>query len=178
MSFADLSPIAREPMKPPATGRLIIVSLLAALLINLLPWRGTLLLVRPDFVLLMLLYWAVHEPRHIGQGMGFFLALLMDVADSALLGQHALVYVMSIFLVQILRLRILQLTLIEQALHIGVILLASQCVTLLLNFLLGRDFPGFALFLAPLLGGALWPVVSLLTGLPHFRHRPPPTAMR
>jgi len=178
MSFADLSPVSRESMKLPATGKFIIASLLAALLINLLPWRGTLLLIRPDLVLLLLLYWAVHEPRHIGQGMGFFLALLMDVADSALLGQHALVYVMAIFLAQILRLRILQLSLIEQALHIGAILLASQCVTLFLNFLLGRDFPGFALFVAPLLGGALWPVLSIFIGLPHFRPRPPPTTMR
>ena len=176
MNFGDLLPISRESMKPPATGRLIIVSLFVALLINLLPWHGFLLLMRPDFLLLMLLYWAVHEPRHIGQGMGFFLALLMDVADSALLGQHPLVYVLAVFLVQILRLRILQLSLGEQALHIGAILLTAQSATLFLNFMLGRDFPGVAFFVGPLIGGLLWPLVSVFTGLPHFR-RPPPTEM-
>jgi rod shape-determining protein MreD len=109
--------------------------------------------------------------------MGFFLALLMDVADSALLGQHPLVYVMAIFLAQTLRLRILQLSLAEQALHIGAILLASQSVTLLLNLMLGRDFPGFTFFVAPVVGGLLWPVIGILTGLPHF-HRPPPTVIQ
>jgi len=177
MRMAGLSPISHESMKVPATTKLVITSLVAALLINLIPWEGAALLMRPDFLLLMLLYWAVNEPRHIGQGMGFFLALLMDVADSALLGQHPLVYVMAIFLAQILRRRILQLSLAEQALHIGAILLASQSVTLFLNFMLGRDFPGFAFFIAPVVGGSLWPVIGILTGLPRF-HRPPPTVIQ
>ena len=175
--MAGLSPISHESMKVPAETKLVITSLVVALLINLIPWQGIALLMRPDFLLLMLLYWAVHEPRHIGQGMGFFLALVMDVADSALLGQHALVYVMAIFFAQTLRLRILQLTLAEQALHIGAILLASQSVTLFLNFMLGRDFPGFAYFVAPVAGGLLWPAIGILTGLPRF-HRPPPTTIQ
>src|SRR5450759_203982 len=135
MRMAGLSPISHESMKVPAETKLVITSLVVALLINPIPWQGIALLMRPDFLLLMLLYWAVHEPRHIGQGTGFFLALVMDVADSALLGQHALVYVMAIFFAQTLRLRILQLTLAEQALHIGAILLASHSVTLFLNFM-------------------------------------------
>jgi rod shape-determining protein MreD len=177
MKMAGLPPVSHESMKAPATTKLVITSLVVALLINLIPWEGVALLVRPDFLLLMLLYWAVHEPRHIGQGMGFFLALLMDVADSALLGQHPLVYVMAIFFAQTLRLRILQLTLAEQALHIGAILLVSHSVTLFLNFMLGRDFPGFAYFVAPVAGGLLWPAIGILTGLPYF-HRPPPTAIQ
>jgi rod shape-determining protein MreD len=176
MRMAGLSPISHESMKAPAETKLVITSLVVALLINLIPWQGIALLMRPDFLLLMLLYWAVHEPRHIGQGMGFFLALLMDVADSALLGQHALVYVMAIFFAQTLRVRILQLTLAEQALHIGAILLASHFVTLFLNFMLGRNFPGFAYFVAPVAGGLLWPAIGILTGLPRF-HRPPSTTI-
>src|SRR5450759_1145938 len=97
MKMAGLPPVSHESMKAPATTKLVITSLVVALLINLIPWEGVALLMRPDFLLLMLLYWAVHEPRHIGQGMGFFLALLMDVADSALLGQHALVYVCLLY---------------------------------------------------------------------------------
>ena len=165
-------------MRPPAPLRVVFGSLLVALLINLLPWSKTLLLVRPDFVLLVLLFWAVHEPRVIGQGMGFALALVMDVADSALLGQHALAYVVAIFLAEVLRLRILQLTAGAQALHVGGILLVSTTVTILLNSMLGRDFPGLALFVAPILGALLWPVVRAITGWQKFRLAPPTTMMR
>ncbi len=178
MALGDLSPISREPMRPPAPLRVVFGSLLVALLINLLPWSDTLLLVRPDFVLLVLLFWAVYEPRVIGQGMGFALALVMDVADSALLGQHALAYVVAIFLAQVLRLRILQLTGGAQALHVGGILLVSTIVTVLLNSMLGRDFPGLALFVAPFLGALLWPVVRAITGWQKFRLGPPTTMMR
>jgi len=165
-------------MRPPAPLRVVLGSLFIALLINLLPWSGTLLLIRPDFVLLLLLFWAVHEPRVIGQGMGFMLALLMDVADSALLGQHALAYVVAIFLAQILRLRILQLRPGEQALHVAGILIVSTTVTLILNSMLGRDFPGFAIFVAPALGALLWPLVRLISGWQKLRLPPPTTIMR
>jgi len=172
MNLADLFPITRETMRPPAGGKIVVFSLLAALILNILPWHGAALLARPDFMLVMLLYWAVNEPRHIGQGIAFCLALLMDVADSALLGQHALVYVTAIFLAQTLRLRILQLTLAEQALHAGAILFAAQGFTLFLNLMLGRNFPGLLLFAAPALGAALWPLLSLLTGLQRFQRSP------
>jgi rod shape-determining protein MreD len=178
VALGDLSPISREPMRPPAPLRVVFGALLVALLINLLPWSGTLLLIRPDFVLLVLLFWSVHEPRVIGQGMGFMLALVMDVADSALLGQHALAYVIAIFLAQVLRLRILQLTVAEQALHVGGILFVATTVTLVLNSMLGRDFPGMALFAAPLIGAMLWPAVRAVTAWQKLRLPPPTTMMR
>lgn len=178
MALGDLSPISREPMRPPAPLRVVFGALLVALLVNLLPWSGTLLQIRPDFVLVVLLFWSVHEPRVIGQGMGFTLALVMDVADSALLGQHALAYVVAIFLAQVLRLRILQLSVAEQALHVGGILFVSTSVTLLLNSMLGRDFPGLTLFMAPVLGALLWPIVRAVTAWQKLRLPPPTTLMR
>jgi len=178
MNFADLSPISREPMRPPAALRVIFGSLFIALLLNLIPWYGNALTWRPDFLLVVLLYWAVQEPRNIGQGTAFFLALVMDVADSALLGQHALSYVTAIFFAQVLRLRILQLTRAEQALHAAGILLVAQVVTLLLNSMLGREFPGFLLLVSPVVGGLLWPIVGVVTGWQRLRTPPPTTIMR
>lgn len=178
MALGDLSPISREPMRPPAPLRVVFGALLVALVINLLPWSGNLLLIRPDFLLVVLLFWAVNEPRVIGQGVGFMLALVMDVADSALLGQHALAYVVAIFLAQILRLRILQLSVPEQALHVGGILFVSTTVILVLNSMLGRDFPGLALFVSPVLGAVLWPIVRAVTTWQKLRLPPPTTMMR
>lgn len=168
----DLSPVSRESMRPPAPLRLYISSFIIAFLLNLLPWSGVGLLVCPDFVLLILLYWAVSEPRSVGQGLGFFLGLLMDVADSALLGQHALMYVVAIFLAQLLRVRVLQLSLPAQALHIGAILLLAQLIGVSLNLSLGRDFAGVLMIVAPLLSAFLWPAISLVMALPRLRRGP------
>jgi rod shape-determining protein MreD len=165
----DLSPASRTAMILPAPLRLIVGALGVALLLNLLPWSGWALRAHPDFVLLVLLYWAAHEPRRVGQGWGFVLGMVMDVADSSLLGQHAMTYVAALFCVQLLRLRILQLTVPEQALHIGAILLAAQAINILLNLLIGLNFPGAALLLAPVFGAALWPAVNFFARLPRFR---------
>lgn len=165
----DLSPVSRDAMRPMARFRLLAGSILIALILNLLPWSGALLRIHPDFVLLVLLYWAVHQPRNIGQGWGFLLGLVMDVANSVLLGQHALVYVVAIYLAQLLRLRVLQLSLLEQALHVLAILIVAQALGVLLNLSLGREFPGMLLALAPLLGAMLWIPMNFIATLPRFR---------
>ena len=167
----DLSPVSRESMRPPAPLRLLIGTFVIAFLLNLLPWSGIALQVCPDFVLLILLYWAVHEPRFVGQGLGFFLGLLMDVADSALLGQHALMYVTAIFLVQLLRVRMLQLSLPAQALHVGAIGLLAQLIGVVLNLSLGRELPGPWMVLPPIISAVLWPAISVLIALPGLRRR-------
>jgi len=136
-----------------------------------LPWSGAWLLGRPDVVLLVLLFWALHQPRSIGQGVAFFAGLLMDVSDSMLLGQHALAYVIAVFGAQAFRVRILTFHIPEQTLHmLGVTMLAS-CVMLALNMLLGADFPGLAYFIAPVVTALLWGPVNWILYLPAVRRR-------
>ena len=160
MRPADLTPLARDVMKLPASATLMFFSLLVAYLLSVLPWSGTWLLSRPDFVLLVLIFWTVHEPRSIGQGMAFALGLLMDVSDSMLLGQHALAYVVAVFGAQVLRVRILSFPLAEQTLHVLGITIAASLVMLTLNLLLGADFPGLAYFVSPVLTAVLWAPAS------------------
>lgn len=170
MRPADLTPVARDVMKLPAGVGLMSFSLLAAYVIAVLPWSGSWLLARPDFVLIVLLFWAVHEPRVIGQGMAFSLGLLMDVSDSMLLGQHALAYVIAVFGAQVLRVRILSFHLPEQALHVLGITFMASAVMLILNLLLGADLPGFPYVISPALTGLLWAPVSWILYSPLVRH--------
>ena len=160
MRPADLTPVARDVMKLPASVGLIFFSLAGAFLLQVLPWSGGWLLSRPDFVLIVLLFWAIHEPRAIGQGMAFALGLLVDVSDSMLLGQHALAYVIAIFGAQVLRVRILSFHLPEQTLHVLGLTIVASMVMLSLNLLLGADFPGLALFVSPVLTALCWGPVN------------------
>src|SRR4051812_21195174 len=79
----------------PARGWFIFASLAIALLLNLIPF-GHLPGV-PDWIALVLVFWCIHQPLKVGMGAGFFLGLVMDVADGSLLGQHALAYVVLTF---------------------------------------------------------------------------------
>jgi rod shape-determining protein MreD len=168
---ADLTPLARDVMKGPATVGLIFFSLVVAFLLSVLPWSGTWLLARPDFVILVLLFWTLHEPRSIGQGVAFALGLLMDVTDSMLLGQHAFAYVIAVFGAQVLRVRILTFGFGEQTLHVLGIMVVTSLVMLVLNMLLGADFPGFAYFISPVVTAMLWGPANWLLYLPFVRRR-------
>jgi rod shape-determining protein MreD len=171
MRPADLTPLARDVMKLPATVGLIFFSFAGAYVLSVLPWTGGWLLARPDFVLLVLLFWAIHQPRSVGQGMAFAVGLLMDVSDSMLLGQHALAYVIAAFGAQIFRVRILTFSLPEQTLHVLGITVVASSVMLVLNLLLGADFPGAAFFVSPVVTALLWGPVNWLLYLPLMRRR-------
>ncbi len=172
MRPADLTPLARGgAMSLPASLGLIFFSFVVAYLLSVLPWSGGWLLARPDFILVVLIFWSLHEPRAVGQGMAFALGLLMDVSDSMLLGQHAFAYVIGVFGVQVLRNRILTFTLPAQTLHIVGITFVTSVVMLMLNLLLGADFPGAAFFISPAVTGLLWAPVNWVLYLPAMRRR-------
>jgi rod shape-determining protein MreD len=156
MRPADLTPLARDVMKLPAGAGLVFFSLLGAYALAVLPWSGAWLLARPDFVLIVLVFWTVHQPRNVGQGMAFTMGLLMDVSDSMLLGQHAFTYVLVVYGAQALRVRILTFYLPEQTLHVLSLTLVACAVMLLLNLLLGANFPGLAYLVSPVLTALLW----------------------
>jgi len=171
MRPADLTPVARDVLKLPATVGLLFFSLVGAYLLSVLPWSGRWLLARPDFVLIVLIFWTVHEPRSIGQGVAFALGLLMDVSDSMLLGQHALAYVIAVFGAQVLRVRILSFHLPEQTLHVLGLTIVASLVMLSLNLLLGADFPGFAFLVSPVLTALCWAPTNWLLYSSKVRRR-------
>jgi rod shape-determining protein MreD len=171
MRAADLTPVARDVAKIPASVGLMFFSLLAAFLFSALPWSGNWLLARPDLVLLVLIFWTVHEPRSIGQGMAFFMGLLMDVSDSMLLGQHGLAYVVAVFGAQTLRHRILGFPLPEQTLHVLGLALAASLSMLVLNLAIGADAPSGIFLVSPLLTALAWAPVNWILYSPAVRRR-------
>ncbi|QJR16840.1 rod shape-determining protein MreD [Usitatibacter palustris] len=173
MRSSDLTPLARDVMRNPASGGYVIASFFAAYVLAVMPASGTWLLARPDFVLLVLVYWALHGPRHVGQGIAFALGLLMDVSDSMLLGQHAFAYVIAVFGAQVLRVRILAFPFPAQTLHVAGIFMVAALVMLLLNLLLGAEFPGLAFFISPLLTALLWGPASWVLAMRRSRSESP-----
>jgi rod shape-determining protein MreD len=171
MRPADLTPVARDVMKLPASFGLIFFSLLGAYVLDVLPWSGKWLLARPDFVLLVVLFWTIHEPRAVGQGAAFFVGLLMDVSDSMLLGQHAIAYVIAVYGAQVFRVRILSFHLPEQTLHMVGPTFAASLTMLALNLLLGADFPGVMYFVSPAITALLWAPLTAILYSPRLRRR-------
>ena len=155
----------------PVNPAFIVFTLIAALIINLLPWSGWPLAIRPDFVALVVLYWCIQQPRKVGFAAAWLLGLLMDVANGSLFGQHALAYSVLAFAGIVLHHRVLMFTMKDQVLHVIALLLLNDLIVLAMRKVAGAEFPGFSYFAGSFIAGALWPVVCFLLKLPQ---RPTP----
>lgn len=157
----------KGPLIPVAArASLILVSLLFGLALNLLPWMGTALWWRPDFLLVILLYWVVQQPRKVGMGAAWGLGLLTDLINGAVFGQHALAYTVAAFGALLLQRRILNFNLWQQALHVFPLLLVEQLVSILAATFAGHAFNGAHYFLAVVSGSLLWVPASMLLQWP------------
>ncbi|HVK95258.1 MAG TPA: rod shape-determining protein MreD [Noviherbaspirillum sp.] len=151
----------------PVNPLFIVGSLVAAFLLNLLPWGQWAGI--PDFLALVLIFWSIHQPRKVGIGIAFLMGLLMDVHDATLLGENALSYtLLSYFSIMIHR-RVLWFKVATQTLHVLPLLLLMQAVQLVVRLIVSGSFPGWLFFSESVVAAALWPVVTWLLLAPQRR---------
>ncbi|OOG60756.1 rod shape-determining protein MreD [Polaromonas sp. C04] len=151
----------------PANPLFIWGSLLAALLVNMLPLGRTAWM--PDLLMLLLVFWSVHQPLRVGIGAAFVFGVVMDVQQAALLGQHALAYTALSFFAITMHRRLLWFSVPSQALQVLPIFVAAHAIELGIRMLGGGVFPGWQMLLAPLVEAVLWPIVSVLLLAPQRR---------
>jgi rod shape-determining protein MreD len=144
----------------------VAITLLLAFIANLLPLSGLALALRPDFFALVLLYWAIHQPRWIGVGIAWACGLLTDVVEANLFGQHALAYAILGFAAEYFHRRVLRFPLWQQSLHVLGLLLLTQLVVLVLRLMSGATPPSPVMFLSTLTSVLLWPPLSAMLQWP------------
>lgn len=147
--------------------RRILGTLTLAVLLEQLPWSGLGLALRPDFVLVGVLFWALHQPARISFGAAFFLGLLADFQDGTVFGQHAIAYVVGVYLVLFLRMRLRQFDPLRQAVQLLPILLAVQLLVMLIGWLAVNPPAGLAILLPVLSSTVLWYLIALFVRLWH-----------
>lgn len=151
----------------PANRAFIAFTLVAAFLLNLLPWGRAAGV--PDFLALVLVFWNVHQPRLVGMGIAFLFGVLMDVHDAALLGEHALAYTLLGYGALGLHRRVPWFGLAGQMAHVLPLFLLAQVVLLLARAIVGAGFPGWTWFLQSFSGALLWPLAHWLLLAPQRR---------
>jgi rod shape-determining protein MreD len=151
----------------PASPTFIWASLLAALLLDMLPFGRNPWM--PDFMALVLVFWNVHQPQRIGIALAFLFGLGVDVHQTALLGQHALSYTALSFFATMIHRRLLWFPMSSQAIQVLPLFVVSHLVDLSIRLVNGDAFPGWSLLLAPIIEALLWPVVSVLLLAPQRR---------
>ena len=143
-------------------GNIIFLSFIAAFILSMVPLPQVLQLVRPEFVTVVLIYWAIALPNRIGVGIGWTVGLVYDVSTDVLLGQHALTFALIAYLAIKLHQRIRIFPVWQQALTILVLMMFQGTITLWIKGMVG-DPPTLSAFMLPAISTALfWPVAYFL----------------
>lgn len=137
----------------------IALTLLAAIMLAIFPLPDWLRPFRPEWVLLVLIYWSMALPAMVGVGVAWAVGLLMDVMEGSLLGQHALGFAVTVYLVLHLYQRVRAFPLAQQAAAVALLLIPYMSVSLWVMGMSGHS-PGAWRYWTPLLTSAMiWPVV-------------------
>ena len=145
----------------------ILGTLILAVLLEQLPWSGWALVLRPDFMLIGILFWVLHQPGRMGFGAAFLLGLLTDFQDGVVFGQHAIAYTLGVYLVLFLRLRLLQFDPLRQSAQLSPIFLAVQLMVLLLGWLAVNPPAGLEILIPVMSNTVLWYLIALFVRLWH-----------
>jgi rod shape-determining protein MreD len=121
----------------------------------------------PDWIVLVLIYWAIALPERFGVFAAWGIGLLTDVLTGRLLGQYGLIYALIAYFSIKEHRRLRQFPLIQQCVFVFFCLLGSQSIIFGTESMKASNHLDIE-FWYPLLSGTLcWPMVFLL--LRHVR---------
>ena len=142
----------------------VYLSLLVALLCQLFPWVGQGVIFRPDFMLVVILYWLLRSPNLCNVGTAWFAGLLVDLATGSLLGQHALSFSITAFIALSYQRRLVLFNTWQLVGYVALLLIFERVIMLLLKLFEGNENPGLSYFWPVITGLLLWQLMILLFG--------------
>lgn len=148
----------------PANLAMVYLSLLLAVLCQLFPWVGQGVIFRPDFMLVVLLYWLLRAPNLCNVGTAWFVGLLVDLATGSLLGQHALAFTITAFIGLSYQRRLVLFNAWQLTGYVLGLLVFERVAILLLKLFAGNDSPGWHYFWPILTGMLLWQCLIFIFG--------------
>ena len=144
------------------TLRIGIATTIGAFMLAIMPLPDWAVEFRPDWVTLVLIYWAMAVPSRIGVTVAWLAGLLLDVSYGTLMGQHAIGMVIVIYFIHIQHQRLRVASLLQQAIVIFVLLLIKQLLILWVDGMVGRAPDSWLFFMPAITSTLLWPWTYLI----------------
>jgi rod shape-determining protein MreD len=142
-------------------GRMVIVlTLLVALLVNVVPLPIWAKWGRPELVAMVVVYWVIALPERVGIGAAWAAGILQDIVEGSPLGQNAFALAVLAYLALILYQRLRMFTPIQQAMVVFVLIGINQLLCHWVQTLMGTLSPNLLFLLPALVSALLWPLLS------------------
>lgn len=143
-------------------GGIILISVIIALALTIMPLPSSLELVRPEWAVMVIVYWSMALPQRVGVGFAWLVGLILDVLKGALLGQYALTLALITLIVLRLHQRMRVFPLWQQSLTVALLIILQSILVFWIKGITG-ELPDFWLMLLPAVSTFIfWSPVYLL----------------
>ena len=141
---------------------LIALSLLFAFILMVMPidfqWRAY----RPEFAVLMVIYWSMFAPQHFGLTGAWCVGIFQDLLEMSPLGLNAIGMLLVSYISFLVYQRIRSYVLWHQAVWIFVLVGVFQLFSNWLGGLFGKMMDSPVFLLAAVFSGFLWPLLVVV----------------
>ena len=138
------------------------LTLFVAFMLTIMPLTDWAVEFRPDWVTLVLIYWAMALPTRVGVTIAWLTGLILDVSHGAILGQNALGLMLVIYIVHLQHQRLRVVSLVQQAIVIFFLLLLKQLIVLWVSGIVGHAPDTWLYFMPTISGALLWPWMYII----------------
>lgn len=147
-------------MRDPETDWILPLStFVLALALSVVPLPDAVAAFWPDWVPLILIYWALVTPERFGLVTALWMGLAVDTLSSALLGQHALAMLVVVYFSLRFHLRIRVFPIWQMSMTVFAMLAIYEFVLFWVDGVAGRTVPYVERWGPVVVGALLWPLV-------------------
>ena len=117
---------------------------------------------RPEWIVLVLIYWVIALPQRIGIAIAWCVGLLSDVLLGSLLGQHAIAFIVVAYIATSLYQRLRMFSVWQQSMIVFATVGLNQLINSWIENIAGLTEWNIWYLLASVMSALLWPWVFLL----------------
>lgn len=150
---------------------LIAVSLFIALLLDVYPLPFEYRIFRPQFTVMVAIYWIYILPQSTSMTLLFLLGLFQDLLCGSPLGQHALALLLITYICLRSFRRVRHFALWQESLWIFVLVSLVQLINYWVQSFAGREVNGLGFLLSAMSSGCIWPLLRIVLGRCRRRYR-------
>jgi len=141
------------------SGWRVFVSVLIGLSLAIVPLPHWLEILRPDFLLIFVIYWSLSAPRLAGMTFAWMCGFSIDVIRGLVLGQHALAFLVVAYWAHRWQLRMRIFPIWQQAAAVLFLLLIYQGLIFWIDGVVGEEVSSGLRWLPVITGALVWPFV-------------------
>jgi len=149
----------------------VIITLFVGLMLSIMPMPDAAEAFRPDWLALMLIFWAMQLPRSWSVGTAWIIGIVLDVSYGTILGQHAVAMCVVVFVTVRFHLLMRVFPLSQLTLTVFALISLYQFILFWINGVASVTAPAITYWAPVITGTILWPFLYMF--LSGIRFRPP-----